>query len=293
MNLTPTDPVLIISDLHLGHRASRIRHPEDLEPLFTPFHTVIFNGDTAEMRNPEDRPLGRKLAADLGRVCHRAGSKAIFVTGNHDPTISGIDHLDLHDGAMLVTHGDILFLGVAPWSRAAKSYRETHAEFLKQLGEDAYTSFEQRLLATKRTSITLQMYEAPLTRKHKKWGGLHTLMHQLWPPWRPFKILQAWWQTPGLAADLTHLFRPKARFTVIGHTHCPGIWRRGGRVVINTGSFLRYMTARGVIIDDGRIEVRYLKRSGQNFCLGRVDAVFRLPRETAGRAESEPRPGLA
>ncbi|MBV8901023.1 MAG: metallophosphoesterase family protein [Verrucomicrobia bacterium] len=291
MNITPTDPVLIISDLHLGHRASRIRHPEELEWLFKPFRTVIFNGDTAEMRNPEDRPIGRKLAADVGRVCHHAGSKAIFISGNHDPTISSLDHLDLHGGALLVTHGDILFLGVAPWSRAAKPYRETHRQFLAQLGEDAYTDFEQRLLATKRTSITLQMYEPPLTRKHQNWGGLHTLIHQLWPPWRPLKILQAWWQTPALTADMTHLFRPKAGFTVIGHTHFPGIWRRGKRVVINTGSFLKYMAARGVIIEGNRLEVRFLKRCGNRFCLGRVDAVFRLPDENPAQPEgSQPVP---
>jgi predicted phosphodiesterase len=289
MNLTPTDPVLIVSDLHLGHRASRIRHPEELGPLFKPFRTVIFNGDTAEMRNPEDRPLGRKLAADVGRVCHHAGCKAIFITGNHDPTISSLDHLDLHSGALLVTHGDILFLGVAPWSRAAKPYRETHRQFLEQLGEDAYTNFEQRMLATKRTSIKLQMQEPPLTRAHKSWGGLHTVLHQLWPPWRPFIILQAWWQTPGLTADLTHLFRPNARFTVIGHTHFPGVWRRGGRVVINTGSFLKYMTPFGVIIEGSRLEVRSLKRCRESFCLGRVNAAFRLPDETTARAE-DPQP---
>lgn len=287
MNLTPTDPVLIISDLHLGHRASRIRRPEELEPLFKPFHTVILNGDTAEMRNPDDRPLGRKLAADLGRVCHHVGSKAIFITGNHDPTISSLDHLDLHGGAVLVTHGDILFLGVAPWSRAAKPYRQTHQQFLEQLGEDAYRDFEQRLLATKRTSITLQMYEPPLTRKHQSWGGLHTVMHQLWPPWRPLIILQAWWQTPGLTADLTHLFRPRARFTIIGHTHFPGIWHRGKRVVINTGSFLKYLAAFGVIIEGGRLEVRSLHRCRGAFCFGRVQAVFRLPDEPAAYPPSQ------
>ena len=137
MNLTPEDPVLILSDLHLGHRASRVRDPAELEPLFKPFRTVIFNGDTAEMRTPEDRLIGRKLAADLARVCHHAGCKAIFINGNHDPTISDLNHLDLHGGTLLVTHGDILFLGVAPWSREAKHYLSAHRQFLEQLGNDA------------------------------------------------------------------------------------------------------------------------------------------------------------
>ncbi|MBV9488653.1 MAG: metallophosphoesterase family protein [Verrucomicrobia bacterium] len=284
MNLTPTDPILIISDLHLGHRASRVHDPGQFTSLFRSFRTVIFNGDTAEMRNPQDRPLGRKLAADIGRVCHHAGCKAIFVTGNHDPSISQIDHLDLHCGALLVTHGDILFLGIAPWSRQAKHYLSAHQQFLAQLGDDAYTSFEQRLLATKRTSIALQLREPPLTRGRKRMPGLRTIVHQFWPPWRPFLILHAWWQTPGLTEDLTHLFRPHARFTVIGHTHCPGVWRRRGCVVINTGSFLNYMGALGVVIEGNRLEVRSLSHRCGNFYLGRTKADFRIPPESGSIA---------
>ena len=84
MSLRPTEPILILSDLHLGHRASRIKHPEQLAPMLQGPGTVIFNGDTSEMRNPEDRLVGRKLAADLARICHQLGRRAVFVNGNHD-----------------------------------------------------------------------------------------------------------------------------------------------------------------------------------------------------------------
>ena len=47
------------------------------------------------MRNTEDRLVGRKLAADLARICHQTGRKAFFVNGNHDPTVSNTNHLDL------------------------------------------------------------------------------------------------------------------------------------------------------------------------------------------------------
>ena len=79
-------------------------------------------------------------------------------------TVSSTNHLDLAQGAMLVTHGDILFLDVAPWSRDAGHYRKKHREILEVLGPDAYIDFEKRLLASKRTSIELQMIEEPLTR---------------------------------------------------------------------------------------------------------------------------------
>ena len=56
MTLTPIDPVLILSDLHLSHRASRIDDTARLEPLIRPFRTAIFNGDTAELWHAADRP---------------------------------------------------------------------------------------------------------------------------------------------------------------------------------------------------------------------------------------------
>ncbi len=274
MNLTPTDPVLVVSDLHLGHRASSVRDVNRLQTLVAPFRTAIFNGDTAEMRHASDRPLGRKMAGDLARVCHRAGCKAIFINGNHDPTISDLNHLDLHDGALLVTHGDILFLGVAPWSRDAKHYLSAHRRFLAELGEDAYGDFEKRLLATKRASIELQLRERPLTRGPLP--GLSLIAHQLWPPHRPFKIVHAWQRTPTLAAELTAFFRPQARFTLIGHTHYPGIWRRHDRTIINTGASLRWMGALGVIIEGNRLEVRSLRRQNGGLSLGKIQAAFRI-----------------
>jgi predicted phosphodiesterase len=281
MTLTPTDPVLILSDLHLGHRASRIDDASRLESLIRPFRTAIFNGDTAEVWYAADRPRGRKLTADLARFCHQVGCKAIFVNGNHDPDISEVNHLDLHGGALLVTHGDILFLGVAPWSKEAKRYLSAHRRILKDLGEDALGSFEHQLLANKRASLELQMWENPA--KAGSLPGLRLLIQQAWPPTRPFKIACAWWQTPALAADLMKLFRPQAQVVLIGHTHHPGVWRRSGRIIINTGSFLNYMSAQAAILEGERLEVRPVNQRNGNFTLGKVKAVFKI--RQAGVAE--------
>jgi len=276
MTLTPTDPVLILSDLHLGHRASRIDDASRLEALIRPFRTAIFNGDTAELWYAADRPLGRKLTADLARFCHHVGCKAIFINGNHDPDISEVNHLDLHGGALLVTHGDILFLGVAPWSKIAKQYLSAHRRILKDLGEDALGSFEHQLLATKRASLELQMWENPVDGGSLP--GLRLLALQAWPPNRPFKILHAWWQTPSLAVDMMKLFRPRAHVVLIGHTHYPGVWRRSGRIIVNTGSFLNYMRAQAAIIEGERLEVRWVNERNGNFTLGKVKEVFKIPK---------------
>jgi predicted phosphodiesterase len=276
MSLTPTEPILILSDLHLGHRASRIKHPDQLGPILHGPGSVIFNGDTSEMRNPEDRVVGRKLAADLARICHQAGRKAFFVNGNHDPTVSGTNHLDLADGAILVTHGDILFLDVAPWSHDAGQYRKKHLQILDGLGPDGYVDFEKRLLASKRTSIELQMLEVPLTRGRSP--GFRLLIRNCWPPWRPLMIIKAWSEVPGRAADLARVFRPQAKFVIVGHTHCPGAWEVAPRVIINTGSFVPYFGACAAIIESGRIEVRQINFSRQQLVLGKRLRNFAIQR---------------
>jgi len=272
MIFAPTEPILIFSDLHLGHRASLIKNPEQLASIMKGAGSVVFNGDTAEMRTHEDRVVGRKLAADLARVCHQVGRRAFFVNGNHDPTVSNTNHLDLSSGSVLATHGDILYLGVAPWGRDAHHYLRKHRQILDRLGPDAYADFEKRLLATKRTSIELQMIERPLTR-----GGapeLRLLLRNAWPPWRPLKIAKAWLELPRLADDLANAFRPRARFIVVGHTHYPGVWKVGQRVIINTGGFVSYFGALTVLIEFGRLEVREVKVSKNKFVLGKLRGNF-------------------
>jgi predicted phosphodiesterase len=275
---TNSEPTIIISDLHLGHRASQIRDPEELVPILKEAGSVIFNGDTVEMRTAVDRPVGRNMAAVIARLCHSVGCRATFINGNHDPSVSKIDHLDLMDGRILVTHGDILFLGVAPWSRQALAYRKIHLRALAQLGPDALMSFEKRLLATKRTSIKLQMMERPVTERSVA-PKLRVLVQQFWPPHRPFMILRAWLQTPYLAARLCDLFRPNARYVIVGHTHYPGLWRRGPITVINTGSYVLHFGALAVLLDGEWVEIRKVKRQKEGFALGKRIARFQ---ETPG-----------
>jgi predicted phosphodiesterase len=268
-----SDPTIIISDLHLGHRASQIRDPEELVPILKEASSVIFNGDTVEMRTAVDRPVGRHMAAVIARLCHSIGCRPTFVNGNHDPTVSKIDHLDLMDGQILVTHGDILFLGVAPWSRQALAYRKIHLRALSNLGPDALMNFEKRLLAAKRTSIKLQLLERPVT-EHSKAPKLAVLMQQFWPPHRPFMILHAWLQTPTLAARLCDLFRPNAKYVIVGHTHYPGFWKRGLVTVINTGSYVLHFGALAVLLDGESIEIRKVIKQKEGFVLGKRVARF-------------------
>jgi predicted phosphodiesterase len=273
----PEEPILILSDLHMGHRASRIKDPEQLVPLLGDIRSVVFNGDTAEMRHTEDRPIGRKLAADLARICHSLGAKPFFINGNHDPTISHTNHFDLVSGTVLVTHGDVLFFTVTPWSRDAAHYRRKHQEILDGLDPETLSDFEERLRATKQTALELQMVEPPMSRS--RMPSLRLALRQLWPPLRPLKILKAWEETPRRAVKLADIFRPKARFVIIGHTHFPGAWQKSGRVVINTGSFIPYFPAHGAIIDSNRVAVRRIDLQRGKFCFGKGIGDFSLTQQ--------------
>ena len=82
------DPIRIISDLHLGHPASLIEDPTDLAPLLKGIGTMVFNGDSAEMRYIKDRDVGQKLLECLREFCQTAGVDPVFVGGNHDPSVT-------------------------------------------------------------------------------------------------------------------------------------------------------------------------------------------------------------
>src|SRR5258708_25375044 len=100
---TGSEPTIILSDLHLGHRASQIRDPEEIAPILKEAGAGVFNGDTVEMRTGGDRPVGRRMAAAVARLCHSIGCPATFINGNHDPSISQICHFDFMYGRVFLT----------------------------------------------------------------------------------------------------------------------------------------------------------------------------------------------
>ena len=135
------------------------------------------------------------------------------------------------------------------------------------LGEEARADFEERLVAVRRTALSLEMHEPRTARG--RWAGLATTLREGWPPWRVLQIVRAWVRTPRLADELAGRFRPRARFVVIGHTHFAGVWGRGGRVVVNTGSFLPLSGRYAVRIDPDQLEVRKVERRKGEWVLGR------------------------
>jgi len=267
------EPIRIVSDLHFGHPASIVENPEQLLPLFRDAKTVIFNGDTVELRYLRGRRVGMRNSVLIRQACESAGARPIFLNGNHDPMLSDLSHVDLAGGAVLVTHGDLLFHDISPWSHESHIIGEAHTRELEQLGEDAFLDFEKRLKASKRAAQAIELHRPRMQRD--KLSAIRTVLRECWPPWRPLQVFHCWWTTPARAEALARVFRPRARFILIGHTHFSGCWKRGPRVVINTGSFMP-MSGRMIIeIQGGMLIVRPIIIDGNVFQPG--DPMMQFP----------------
>lgn len=268
------EPIRILSDIHVGHPGSVIDDVNQLRPLFRGAGTVIFNGDTVEMRFVSEREKGRCDLENVIAVCQAESAQPIFVNGNHDPVISSASHLDLADGAVLVTHGDFLFHNISPWSKDARIIRDAHDKALAELGADALEDFEKRLSAQKRAALAIELHDSNLPRGPL--ARVMTFVREAWPPWRPLQIVKVWLQTPGKAAALARVFRPHARFVLIGHTHFGGLWKVGPRVIINTGSFIPIVGRRLVDLEGDTLTVKKIARDRSgDFVVG--DVIERFP----------------
>lgn len=265
----------ILSDLHYGDHAGRLRRLEELAPLLEGVDRLVLNGDSVDTR-PSAQPAHTTrsrtelLAFLAGRV-----PRLTVVTGNHDPDLSACHHLDLAGGEVFVVHGDILYPSLVPWSRDAPVVRRRLREEIRRAAPGTRGSLAGRAAAFRRVSASLpQRHPAGLPA----WRALLSfLADTVWPPHRAALILHSWAVLPSRAARLGARHRPAARFIVTGHTHYPGCWQpRGGPVVINTGSFTRPLGALAVDLRDGTLRVRAIERRRSQYHAGCPRAEFAL-----------------
>lgn len=254
-------PVLrILSDLHIFDADSRIRDPAQLAPLFTGVDHLLLNGDTCDT----ERELPPAELAGLVAFFRSRVPQVTFLTGNHDPAISEQHELLLANGAVWVTHGDVLFPEATPWS----TLRDELARRIDQELATA-TAAERHTIATRLRAHRAACRNLPREfdqRATSAFARLHRLRITLFPPRKIIAMLRAWRDTPRLAADLAAAQRPSARVIITGHIHHPGVWTRPcGRVVINTGAFGPPRGALLVDLRDGVLTVRKVAQRGGDF----------------------------
>ncbi|MGJ8698272.1 MAG: metallophosphoesterase [Verrucomicrobiaceae bacterium] len=254
--------VRILSDLHLGHSASRVKKVGDLAPLMEGCEQVVFAGDVWQER----RVVRDEAERMLGELRALAGERGVFLRGNHDPK-SGEGIAWLGEGKVLVTHGDAVYRDATPWSREMPYYREEVEEIIARYDEN-----DAQECADRAQEIALLIEPHPLPKLPVPFNFFATAM---WPPSRTLEMLRVW-ATMG-AEGLRFLERvaPEAGVLVCGHFHRVGIWEKDGRVVMNTGSFMRGSRTWCVDVEEEWVTAREVTFDGE-WRAGEVRGRWRL-----------------
>lgn len=225
----------ILSDIHLGHVASRVRLGSGLRPLFEGCERVVFNGDTWQERWKAGREAGRRELESVKDVLADLGVEGVFLPGNHDPDTGGQEgFLKLGtQGQILVTHGDGIFPEASPFSREMWSHGNAVRKLIAENPEG-----DRDLVARLRRARAIAFLLKPKALPRLP-VPLNFFATALWPPSRPFQILRAWCELGPAGFQFLETFAPECRVLLCGHFHRSGIWEKNGRLVINTGAFVR------------------------------------------------------
>lgn len=259
----PIDPpVAVLSDLHLGHPASFLHDPAMVLPLLGNARTVVFNGDTFEQQHRARRDLGRRHLERLMELCLDRGARPLLLTGNHDPAASSAHYLDLYDGRVFLSHGDLLHEAVAPWSEDTPAIRAERARLLD--GRSPPVDLDAVALLAKQAERVAGRYgrQAPPGIQ----GQAHMVAKFAVEPWRIVLALNYWARVSHYARAFTKRHRPSARLMVYGHSHRPGVWIRRDLTLVNTGCFQPLSRPLVVHIDGRRAVIhrtRFRRRAYQ------------------------------
>jgi predicted phosphodiesterase len=267
----------IFSDVHYGDRASRVHQLAQLRPLLDGPATLILNGDTLDTRVGPAPARTAAMREEVQKFFPQHVAATTFLTGNHDSDFTSQHALELAGGKVFVTHGDILYPDIVPWSQDAPTMRKRLAEEFAKLPANsaAPLDLEKRFEIFRRVALAVPQRHQSQRNPIKYAVGF--ARDTIWPPSRFFEILRAWRDLPGLAEKLVRQHRPKAKFILVGHTHRPGIWRRpGDLVVINTGSFSRPLGSYVVDLLPNRLVVRRVNPRRGEFHPGATLAEFPL-----------------
>lgn len=264
------EPVRVLSDLHLGHKISRIPNAAALRPLIAGAGTVIFNGDTWQELAIPFRGRSADMLRELREICREEGAEAIFLPGNHDPGWPGPGWLELAGGRIVITHGDALLRAASPWKREILS-NSSLVEEIWDKHPRAGDDIAERIQVAREIASELRSVEHPLGR-----AFLQRVWDALVPPRRAWKMIEAWATQAARGNDFCERYFPRAEVLVIGHFHREGAWKSGGRRVIDLGSFMAPGRAHWLDWQGGFLTRGVVDESGNECRRGKILDVWRL-----------------
>ena len=280
-------PTVILSDLHLGRPGRGPRDAAAFRPLWQNAERLILNGDVAEIHHPDCWSRAARTLLALQDACEQDGVELVLLSGNHDPFLSDRRRLSLAENRILITHGDAMHPAVAPWSPAAARMRAAHEAALQSVPADEQHDLDIMLAASQHASFAewngpgARSADDPHATPNPDPSPIRFLLSR---PWVGFQILSFWRRFPSLAAGFLAAYAPDARFVVTGHTHRPGAWTIGSRVVINTGSFVLPHRPHAVLVHDDSIALHRIRIDGDHYRM--IDAPrqqWSLERRARGR----------
>lgn len=235
-----------------------------LEPLLEEIDHLLLAGDVWQQckvgpgRDEALRKYERLLTLVQGK-----GLTIEVLRGNHDPG-EGPGVAWLADRAILVTHGDAVYADATPWSREFPRCRPEVDEIIARY---APLDHLPEACADRAREIALVLKVHPLPKLPPP---LNYFATALWPPGRAFQMLRVWREL----GDEAHRFLGRvgggAPVLVCGHFHRPGIWEREGRLVLNTGAFMRGCQAWAVDCNEEGVTARLLELRNSRFEPGEV-----------------------
>ena len=176
----------IISDLHYGDRASRVKRLCQIAPLLDGPARLVVNGDALDTRLGAHPARTMALRDEVLDFFARESPPAQLLTGNHDNDISSLHALDLAGGTVFVTHGDVLFDEIVPWGRDVPMIRRLMAEAWARRPADQRDSLEHRLQVMRSVASRLPQRHQVEPNLWKYIGSY--LSDTLWPPDRFLRI---------------------------------------------------------------------------------------------------------
>lgn len=266
----------ILSDLHFGDRGTQVADLTQLRPLLDGADHLVLNGDSLDTRPGPAPQHTAECAAALRDFFPRHAPRVTWLTGNHDADFSSDHTLDLAGGIVWVTHGDIFFPAIVPWSVDASLVERLMTEELRVLPGDPTADLAEHLALFRRVALRIPQRHQSERDPLKYLASL--LYETVWPPLRVFRIFSAWREAPHAAALLSRRHRPQARFVIAGHTHRAGIWPvRPGIVYINTGSYCQRLLGTTVVdVTAESLVVREVSLRSGEFRFGARVAEFPL-----------------
>ncbi len=238
---------LILSDLHLGSRASSAAERlDDIARVAQSFDRVIFNGDTLDRCYSD--PNADESARFIGAVKSRCGgrhSPPILLSGNHDPAATTEHFVYDETSQTLIFHGDTLADCTHPTKHEEQQIMARLRERWGELGGRP-TDFE----TLHRHYREIQLKWLPIVNPYKKsktiWQYARSL---LYPPRRPLDIVNYWRHAPRLALKVARGFPKPFKRVVFGHSHRCGHWKIDGVELFNTGSFMPFSRPTVIMLD--------------------------------------------